>query len=368
MSSQGQRKPHIKALDFFCGAGGLTRGLLDAGIDVRAGIDNDDRLRETYEANNSPSTFVAKDIRHLDIHELRKGAGIGSDDLVLYAACTPCQPFSTLNQRRGRDNRKSLLLRFGEIVKASPPDFIVVENVPGLNNAYGRDIYRSFIKMLDEAGFKHTDGDMLDAQDFGVPQIRKRFLMVASRRGEIRLPRRLGGTPKTVRDAIGHFPPPQEGIVGVKSRNAKSANTYFPGRKKKLPNHIARSLGRQHERIMAAIPANGGSRSEVTDKRVLLACHRRTPKLHKDVFGRMSWDGPAPTLTCRCTDVYCGRFAHPRLNRGLSLREAAAIQTFPDDYEFFGTFFHAAQQIGNAVPVRLARRLGMQVITAARVL
>lgn len=361
--------PPIKALDFFCGAGGLTRGLLDAGIRVKAGIDNDGRLKKTYEHNNKPSKFVEQDINDVDIGKLRQDCGITPGDLVLYAACTPCQPFSSLNQLRlgggtaqaRQDDRKELLLQFGQLVRESPPDFVVVENVPGLNNAYGRKVYQRFLQDLDAAGLQYRDDGQLDAQDFGVPQVRKRFLLIASRHGEITLPQRRAKR-TTVRAAIGDLPPPRIGIEGGGSRSAPSAGADLDG---VPPNHVARQLQPHHEQIVAAVPADGGSRSDITDDSVLLDCHKRNPKLHRDVFGRMSWDRPAPTLTCRCTDVYCGRFVHPEEDRGLTLREAAALQSFPNHYVFHGTFFHASQQIGNAVPVRLARRLGRQVKKAA---
>lgn len=336
----------MKAFDFFCGAGGLTRGLLDAGIHVLCGVDNDERLRETYESNNKPSKFEAADIHDVDIHELRcrYGAAGNDDDIVVYAACTPCQPFSTLNQRRGRDDRKELLTVFADLVAAAPPDFIVVENVPGLGNAYGRETYREFLAVLEDAGFNH-DARKLDARDYGVPQVRKRFLLIASRHGDIRLPEGDAGPPKTVRDAIAALPDP----------DAPDAP----------PNHVFREPKANHLKILRAVPRDGGSRSDVEDNSVLLKCHQRNPNVHKDVFGRMAWDQPAPTMTCRCTDVYCGRFAHPEHDRGLTLREAAAIQSFRPDYEFSGTFFHIAAQIGNAVPVGLARRLGETLVQAA---
>jgi DNA (cytosine-5)-methyltransferase 1 len=355
----------VKAIDFFCGAGGLTRGLLDAGIRVLAGIDNDERLRLTYESNNKPSRFVCKDIAQVDILELRKTLGIVNSDVVAYAACTPCQPFSTLNQRRGVDERKELLLTFGEIVKKSPPDYVIVENVPGLKNAYGKEIYRKFLAMLAEAGLTHTDGDLLDAQHYSVPQVRKRFLMLASGRAPIALPRPSKRPPRTVRSAIHRLPVPVIGLEQPRSRSAPSAMTPPSSRKRKLPpNHVARALSPEHLKIVRAVPHDGGSRADVSDVSLLLECHQRNPKLHRDVFGRMSWDAPAPTLTCRSTDVYCGRFGHPEQDRGLSLREAAALQTFRRNYVFHGTFHHAAQQIGNAVPVRLARGLGEAVLAS----
>lgn len=335
----------VRALDFFCGAGGLTRGLADAGIDVLAGIDSDPALRETYEQNNSPSRFVCADIRSIDVVKLRRELAIKSTDSVLYAACTPCQPFSTLNQMQGEDERKHLLLSFAELVRTAPPDFILVENVPGLNTAYGREIYHRFKLVLDEEGFTHVFQGMLDAQHFGVPQIRKRFIMLASRLRPVKAPRRSHRV-HTVHDEIARFP---------SLRDGETSYAY--------PNHQARKLMPHHRKLLAAIPKDGGSRRDVKDESLLLNCHKGKPTIHKDVFGRMSWDKPAPTLTCRCTDIYCGRFAHPEQDRGLSLREAAALQTFPDDYEFFGTsVFHIARQIGNAVPVEFARRLGRAVI------
>jgi DNA (cytosine-5)-methyltransferase 1 len=336
----------IKAIDFFCGAGGLTRGLLDAGISVLAGIDSDQSLEKTYKLNNKPSQFLCRDIRKIDIRQLREELGISGHDHVLYAACTPCQPFSTLTRMQGRDRRKSLLHAFGELVRQAPPDFILVENVPGLNTAYGKRIYQNFLKTLRVCGFNHIYAELLDAQDFGVPQIRKRFILLASRVNEVMLPRRVRR--RTVRDAISKFP----------ALKAGQSNSKFL-------NHETRPLLPHHERLIKAVPKDGGSRQDITNKSLLLKCHRNKPKTHKDVFGRMAWDEPAPTLTGRCTDVYCGRFVHPSQNRGLSPREAAALQTFPDGYEFFGDYiFHLSKQIGNAVPVKLAKALGKAILTA----
>jgi len=357
----------VKGFDFFCGAGGLTRGLFDADVDVLAGVDDDARLQRTYENNNHPSRFECLDVREVDAHQLRKKYGVRRNDVVLYAACTPCQPFSSLNQRRsGRDERDGLLLAFAEVIRQVPPDFVLVENVPGLGTAsYGGEIFAEFVSILTALGFHPPDSKPLDAQHFGVPQVRMRFLLLASRHGPVALPAP-NGERATVRDAISGFPPPAESPTRP---NLRSVDTAFgpDGREADhaWPNHVVRPLKREHRCIVEAIPVDGGSRADVEDASILLACHQRTPKLHRDVFGRMAWDQPSPTLTCRCTDVYCGRFAHPAEPRGLSLREAAAIQTFPPDYRFYGTFFHASAQIGNAVPPRLARRLGETVVAAA---
>ena len=338
----------IKAIDFFCGAGGLTRGLLDAGISVVAGLDNDDRVRKTYESNNRPSRFIATDIRDVEIDALREELNIDPKEPTLYAACTPCQPFSTLNTMHAVDQRKSLLIDFAAIVEQAPPDYIIVENVPGLGNAFGKEIYDEFERTLKKCEFR-IDAAMLDAKEFGVPQTRKRFILVASRHGRPHLPIRTTKEQyKTVGDSIRRFPP-----IG----HGERSDSY--------KNHFARKLLPHQLRIVKAVPVNGGSRSDVADTSILLKCHQRNPKVHKDVFGRMSWELPAPTLTCRCTDVYCGRFIHPEQDRGISLREAAALQTFGDDYEFFGnSILEQARQIGNAVPVRLAKLLGDSILKA----
>jgi len=356
----------IRAIDFFCGAGGLTRGLTDSGITVRAGIDNDARLRTTYERNNKGSKFLDLDINEVDIDQLRQELGITPQDVVLYAACTPCQPFSTLNQRRGKDDRKDLLLAFGKLVVEAPPDYVVVENVPGLPNAYGKDIYAKFTAMLKKAGLVYQDSALVDASDYGVPQIRKRFILVASRHGPISLPSPDQGEKATVRQAIEHFRQPYLGPHRPRSRSAVSSLVPEEESAAMPANHVARKLAPHLLRIVANVPKDGGSRGDITNDDILLDCHKRAPKLHRDVFGRMTWDAPAPTLTCRCTDVYCGRFAHPVDDRGISLREAAALQTFPDDYVFYGTFLHGAAQIGNAVPVQLAARLGSTFVASER--
>jgi DNA (cytosine-5)-methyltransferase 1 len=330
----------IKAIDFFCGAGGLTRGLLDAKIRVLAGVDNDSRLRDTYEKNNQPSRFIAEDINKIDILELRRDIGISSSDVVLYAACTPCQPFSTLSKMRGDHEKRGLLLSFAKLVEAAPPDYILVENVPGLSGEHGREIHDPFMATLKRCGFKWFFQDKLDAADYGVPQFRKRFILLASRRGPLEIPLR-SETRISLETAITRFPAINDG---------DKSDSFL--------NHESRKLAPHHKRIVEAVPLDGGSRRDVEDESILLRCHVGKPNAASSVFGRMAWKRPAPTLTVRCTDVYCGRFTHPEQNRGISLREAAAIQTFSDDYEFFGTYQHIQKQIGNAVPVELARRLG----------
>ena len=210
--------------------------------------------------------------------------------------------------------------------------------------------------VLQGCGFSDPSSALLDAKHYGVPQTRKRFILLASRHGPLPLPIATHGNEEdekeessavaTVREYIEEYPVISDG---------EESDAY--------PNHFARKLQPHHKRIVAAIPKDGGSRRDVVDTSILLKCHQKNPKVHKDVFGRMSWDQPSPTLTCRCTDVYCGRFVHPDQDRGISLREAASLQTFDNDYEFFGpSFLSMSTQIGNAVPVMFAEALGNAVL------
>ncbi len=336
----------IKAIDFFCGAGGLTRGLLDSGIKVLAGVDIDKRLKDTYENNNKPSKFYPVGIDKIDILKLREDLGITEQDKVLYAACTPCQPFSHLNKQKDKGKKRELLLSFGEIVKKYPPDFILIENVPGLKNAYGKEIYEEFLETIESVGFiaDYRYSEFLDANDFDVPQVRKRFILLASKHGELILPEKSGVKP-TVKSVLKKYPAIKNGE-----------------KSEKFPNHEAKNLPLNHIRIIESVPQDGGNRADIEDQSILLVCHRNKPKTYKDVFSRMAWDKPSPTMTARCTEVANGRFAHPTQNRAISFREAAALQSFGDDYVFYGSNFHIAQQIGNAVPPKFAQKLGEAIV------
>lgn len=345
----------IKAIDFFSGAGGLTRGLLDAGVQVCAGVDLDGSLAQTYNDNNKPSIFLQRDIKDVNIHLLRQRLGITDTDAVLYAACSPCQPFSTLNNKAQRRNeksvasevvRRSLLLDFARVVEDCPPDFILVENVPGLGREEGKDVFDEFLRIIATCGFapENMFTGRLDAAYYGVPQVRKRFILLASRHGAVQPP---------VKDKE------QMKLKGQLERFTKIEAGQHD---EKTLNHVTRPLAPHHRRIIESVPKNGGSRRDVKDTSILLKCHQDKPNVHKDVFGRMSWEKPSPTLTCRCTEVYCGRFTHPDQDRGISQREAAAIQTFPDDYKFYGNFTQISRQIGNAVPVNFAKRLGEAIL------
>lgn len=337
------------ACDFFCGAGGLTRGLLDAGIRVVAGFDCDESCRDTYERNNPGAEFVLADLAARAPDELPVPESSADGEDMLFAACAPCQPFSL--QRKGSSDRRATLLgAFGDLVEAFQPAYVLVENVPGIARVPGFSTFRRFRGRLDANGYEHSYA-VLNAKHYGVAQHRRRLVLLATKRGRPRLPEPTHGQHRrpfrTVRDAIARFPE-----IAAGERHPE------------ISNHLAASVSLLNLERLRHTPPDGGGRDDWPEH-LWLECHRGDYKGHTDVYGRMRWDQPAPALTSRCNSVSNGRYGHPEQDRAISLREAASIQSFPDGYEFHGAARDVARQIGNAVPVRLAERLGKQILRLA---
>jgi len=322
------------AVDLFSGCGGLTQGLRDAGFVVGAAVEIDSLAGETYAANHPGVKLFNHDIRTLSTSKVMDACGIGVGELDLLAGCPPCQGFSRLinNNKRDRmdDPRNRLIDEVLRLVGEMQPKVVMLENVPNLSR-YTR--YADFKRGLRKLGYQISD-QVLDVADFGVPQRRRRLVVLASRLGRIS---HISPTGKrmTVRDAIG-----------------------------KLPNRIVRNdplhnLEERHsERIrelIRAIPKNGGSRTSLSPE-LALKCHERHDGFF-DVYGRMSWDEVAPTITGGCINPSKGRFLHPTEDRAITLREAAILQSFPASYSFSlrrGTYA-AAEMIGNALPPAFSR-------------
>ena len=342
----------MKAFDFFCGAGGLTRGLIDAGIEVIAGYDSDEKCRSTYEHNNPGTTFVHEDIRSVSSADiLLRLQSHETADNVLFAACAPCQPFSSQRKRYTKSQNARLLNAFSRLVESVQPAFVLIENVPGMARVQGFSTYRRFLKTLSLNGYRY-DSRVLDAKHFGVPQNRRRLVLMASKKGSITLPTPIFGKNlrpfMTVRETINRFP----------QINAGEAHP-------EVPNHVAASVSPLNLMRLRNTPHDGGDR-RAWPQSIWLNCHKGTYSGHTDVYGRLYWDRPAPTLTGRCNSLSNGRYGHPDQDRAISLREAASLQSFPGDYIFFGSNNHIAMQIGNAVPVRLAQQLGEHILNTAR--
>lgn len=347
MASSVISKRPIVAVDLFCGAGGLTRGLLNAGISVVLGIDCNADYRTTYETNNAPAKFLCSDISDISAADIVSYLPpAGKYDLAL-VGCAPCQPFSSHRRFRQSCGDSHLLREFGRLVGELSPDWLFMENVPGIANVRGYSTFLRFKKTLTKLKF-NFDYDTVDAKRFGVPQTRRRFLLIASRTSSVQLPAPSHGPGllpyRTVRDAIRHYPPLQAGH-----------------RSKKFVNHQAANLSQVNLRRLKRTPSNGGGRTD-WPKSLELECHKDT-RGHEDVYGRMQWNSPAPTLTCRCYSISNGRYGHPTQHRAISFREAASLQTFPNAYSFTGKSQRSlGEQIGNAVPVALAQAIGNQLI------
>ncbi|WP_246696987.1 DNA cytosine methyltransferase [Methylobacterium planeticum] len=340
----------IVGVDLFCGAGGLTRGLELEGIEVRGGYDVDPACRYPYEANNW-GQFVEADVAQLtpaDIARFWDGSRVR-----LLAGCAPCQPFSTYTQARSDelDPRWQLLGAFSRLVLATRPELITMENVADLRR---HTIYERFVRDLSAAGYA-VDAAILDCEAYGVPQRRRRLVLLASLLGEVKIltPDEFGASRKTVRDAIQDLPPVGHGRSHPNDPLHKSSALS--------PTNL--------RRIQSSRP--GGSWHD-WDEALVAPCHARDQgKGYRGVYGRMEWDKAAPTITTQAFGFGSGRFGHPEQDRALSLREAAMLQTFPRDYAFTPPGIDPPMKtigrlIGNAVPVRLGRVVGRSLVNHVR--
>ena len=335
------------AVDFFCGGGGLTRGLLNTGIDVLGGIDNCPEYKETYEKNNS-CKFVRMDIQDVtkDIFLQEFPEIVGNESNLLLTGCAPCQPFSSQRREKTRHQDTNLLLEFGRLVDLIKPAYIFVENVPGLEKK-GKEVLDAFLQVLQENRYLYSYR-VVNAKNYGVPQNRSRLVIIASRTFQPHIPEgKFGknGVPfRTVREAIEDYPPIEAGEIH-----------------EAVPNHEASPLSDLNIRRIKATPHSGGNRLDWPPD-LVLECHRKGHTGHTDVYGRMDWDKEAPTLTSKCFSLSNGRYGHPDQDRAISLREAAALQSFDDGYVFFGNKTSIGRQIGNAVPVKMAEVLANYIL------
>ena len=330
----------IKAIDFFCGAGGLTHGLQLSGIDVFAGVDVDNTCKKSYEYNNN-SKFINKSIIETTAKEIKELFKVNSNEntYTMIAGCAPCQPYSMINTRKKQnDKRKTLLDEFARIIKGVSPHFVLMENVSRLNkeNPY----FYKFLKMLEEQGYKY-EYQVLNAKDYEVVQNRKRLFLIATRLKKINL-------------SFESIEKKEALTLKQVIKNLEPINHDKPSTIDSL--HQSRKLNKINLKRIQATPKNGGLRSAWSDN-LKLNCHKKK-EVFLDNYGRLSWDKLSSTITTKFNQYYSGRFGHPEQDRALSLREGALIQSFPSHYHFFGTDFEIAKQIGNAVPVNLSKAVG----------
>ena len=333
----------VKAFDLFCSVGGLTHGLIHSGIDVVAGADLDASCKYAYEENNS-AKFLEADIRGMR-YEAIKPFFVTSDCRVL-VGCAPCQPFSshTNKTRKEIDESWNLVSEFLRIIKEGMPEIVSMENVPNLTRQY---IFNSFTEGLQELGYM-VNYRIVSCNEFGVPQTRRRLVLLASLLGHIEFNETKKKSP-TVRQAIGALEPLENG-----QRSATD------------PLHFCSRLSPINiRRIKASIP--GGTWCDWPTS-LLPDCYRKdSGASYKSVYGRMEWDKPAPTLTTQFYRYGTGRYGHPVQHRALSLREGAILQTFPANYEFVPpnetvNFTSIGRHIGNAVPPAFGRVIGKSIL------
>jgi DNA (cytosine-5)-methyltransferase 1 len=339
-------KRKFKVIDLFCGIGGLSHGLIKEGLDVVAGIDNDETCRFGYEYNNK-AKFIHKDISEVSGEEINRLFGYDKDSFRVLVGCAPCQPFSRLNLKRVTKKQLEPVEQFAQLIQETLPDIVSMENVSGLAKM---EIFETFVNALEKSGYKYKY-EIVDASDYGVPQRRKRLVLLASLFGEIELIKKTHPDKKvTVRDVIKHLEPIRDGEASGKDRF-----------------HRASKLSDLNLRRIKATPIDGGN-SRSWDQNLILNCHKKDSgrTYRGTVYGRMHWDEPAPTMTTQCIGLGNGRFGHPEQDRAISLREAAIFQTFPRNYKFLPPdepliVGHIAKFIGNAVPVRLGVIIGRSI-------
>lgn len=339
--------PNNAVIDLYCGAGGLAHGFFLEGFSVTTGIDIDTDCKFAFEKNNGTARFLEKDIRHLSSTEL--STLFPDSTIKILVGCAPCQPFSSYSRtNKNKDEEKwKLLNEFERLVREVKPDIVSMENVHDL---IFTDVYKSFYNTLIELGYHVSVNNSVYAPDYGVPQTRTRLVLLASLLGKIELlpPIFNASQYKKVSDFLSGLP------------KIKAGETH-----KKDPLHRASRLSKKNlERIKASKP--GGTWND-WPKNLIAECHKNeNGKTYKNVYGRMSWNEPAPTITTQCNAFGTGRFGHPEQNRAISLREAALLQTFPKEYQFVpeGKPYNisaVARMIGNAVPVDLARAIAKSI-------
>ena len=338
-------------VDLFSGTGGSTLGFVKAGFKLIGALDNYIHAIETFRHYFDLEPKMA-DARNFDFKAWARELG----DVDVFVGCPPCQGFSRIknmfNPLCPPDSRNDLIFVYAEAVKKIKPKVFVFENVGWMIKAYGGKYFNTLLRILKKLGY-NVDWKVMDARDYGVPQRRYRLIVIGVCKGKPVFPKPTHGNPKmivktlkpwrTVRDAINDLPP------------------LGPGEEDpSVPNHITKKLPEKWLRLIRAIPKNGGSRKDAPFE-FWLPCHKRHKGYH-DVFGRLAWDRPSNTITTGCWDPSKGRFVHPEQDRGLSLRECARLQTFPDDFIFYGPPTAVARQIGNALPPLLAEAIAKNIM------
>lgn len=350
MMRDSSKKRNIRAVDFFCGGGGMSLGMSKAGVNVLAGIDVDDACEATYLANNKQSRFLLKDVGDYSPEELSKDLNLQvGDDKLLFIGCSPCQYWSLLKSDKSKSRKTAFLLEhFQSFVDYFRPGYVVIENVPGILKKKESPL-NAFRAALSGWGYEISE-NVVNANDYGVPQHRKRFVMIASRVRKIPIPGPDRGKIWTVADVLGT----RNGFPHLKAGDEDPT----------VPWHVSARLSPVNLQRLVHTPKDGGTRKAwKNNARLQLNAYKDKDSQFSDVYGRMFWNRPSPTITTRFISISNGRFAHPEENRGISIREGACLQSFPRSFKIKAKGLQeAARLIGNAVPPRLAKAIGSAIV------
>lgn len=359
-------------IDLFCGAGGLSEGFRQAGCHVLAGNDYDQAAGETFKATHSEAVFLPGPIQNHSAADFLRAAGLKKGELDVLVGGPPCQGFSVYNHQRGlHDERSGLYREYLRVVEGLSPKWVVLENVTGMTSAGGGATVGAIIEGLEELGYT-VDKRILKAEEYGVPQERRRIVFIGNRMGlPIVWPEKTHGEGLrplvTVQDAIGDLPSLNNGEDKGTAPYAKPAFSEYQrmlrGNCTHVLNHSAPKLSKINTDRMQHIPAGGSWRDIPTE---LLPAGMKKAKRsdHTKRYGRLRWDGLSSTILTKC-DLHWGAYIHPEQDRSLTVREAARFQSFPDWFEFKGSRTEQFVQVGNAVPPLLGRKIAESILQSA---
>lgn len=344
------RKEKPTAIDLFCGAGSLTLGLKKAGFNVIAGVEVNKEIAKTYRTNHRKAKLLTKDIKNVTGKEILKLVGKNKIDLI--AGCPPCQGFSQLTEKYKReDPRNDLVLEMARLIKEVKPKMVMMENVSGITTK-GKSILDKFAKKLTSMGYL-INMNVLQMADYGIPQSRKRFVLLAGKGFDVPLPKQTHSRKGDFKEKLKPWLTISEVIRNLREP-VKLSFALENGGPEKFNWNVVRDLKKiSIDRLKAM--KEGDSRL-VLPRKLRPKCHKKNSTGFRNVYGRLSWNSVSSTITSGCTTPCMGRFGHPKKDRTISIREAALIQTFPMNYKFKTEYMDVAcDLVGNALPFKFAR-------------
>lgn len=357
----------LTAIDLFCGAGGLSEGLRQAGVHVLAGNDFDECAGATYARTHREARFLHGPIQNLLAQDFQRASGLKPKQLDILAGGPPCQAYSVYNHQRGmHDERSTLFREYLRIVEGLLPKWVIIENVTGILSAGHGAAVRAILDRLNRLGYV-VDYRVLKAEEYGIPQERRRVVFLGNRIGapivwpEVTYGKEMSLRPYvTVSDAISDLPELENGTACSHNRYRTKARSKYQEEMRAesggVFNHAAPRLAPINMARMKHIP-QGGSWRDIPVKLLPEGMKRARRCDHTKRYGRLHWEGLASTILTKC-DLHWGAYIHPEQDRVLTVREAARFQSFPDWFCFEGSQTEQYIQVGNAVPPLLGRRLG----------